>query len=162
VTPAPASTGTVVPSRLNNAGLLAAGIIVVAGGLAAVKVRARRRTCTTCGITTADPGRLCEGCRRKAADAALWATAAQEERQRAQADAQREARERRDRAAPDIFDPYAVLGVPRTATKDEIRAAYKEAMTKYHPDKVAHLGEDLQTVAREKALALNHAYRLLN
>ena len=63
---------------------------------------------------------------------------------------------------PEVFDPYAVLGVARTASKEEIRAAYKDAMTKYHPDKVAHLGEELQDVAREKAQALNRAYRLLN
>ena len=73
-------------------------------------------------------------------------------------------RQRSDSAnrSADSFDPYAVLGVPRTATKDEIRAAYRDRMAKYHPDKVTHLGDELQELARTKALALNRAYEILN
>jgi preprotein translocase subunit Sec63 len=35
-------------------------------------------------------------------------------------------------------------------------------MTKYHPDKVAHLGSEIQDVAKKKALELNRAYEMLN
>ena len=31
-------------------------------------------------------------------------------------------------------DPYEVLGVPRGATKEQVKAAYRELAKKYHPD----------------------------
>jgi uncharacterized membrane protein YkvA (DUF1232 family) len=58
-------------------------------------------------------------------------------------------------------DPYAVLGVPRSASKDEIRTAYRARMQEYHPDKVAHLGEDLQQLAHRKAQEIQRAYEAL-
>ncbi len=33
-----------------------------------------------------------------------------------------------------MSDPYVVLGVPRTATEDEITQAYRQQSRKYHPD----------------------------
>ena len=59
------------------------------------------------------------------------------------------------------FDPYEVLGVPRAATKDEIRSAYVKLVAKYHPDKVAHLGDEFQEIAKEKTQAINRAYEML-
>ncbi len=61
----------------------------------------------------------------------------------------------------DGFDPYVVLQVARNASKEEIRAAYLRQMAKYHPDKVAHLGGDLQELAKHKAQAINRAYEEL-
>ncbi|MDR4495059.1 MAG: J domain-containing protein [Nitrospirales bacterium] len=55
-------------------------------------------------------------------------------------------------------DPYTVLGVSRNATKEEIRQAYRKAMSGYHPDKVAHLGQDLQALAAQRAKSINQAY----
>lgn len=53
-------------------------------------------------------------------------------------------------------DPYSVLGVPRTATDDEIKKAYRELARKYHPDNYA--GSDLADVAEEKMKEINEAY----
>ena len=33
-----------------------------------------------------------------------------------------------------LFDPYAVLGLPPTATPDEIRRAYRSQVRTHHPD----------------------------
>ena len=40
-------------------------------------------------------------------------------------------------ARKDPTDHYSALGVDRRASKDEIRAAYKQAALKFHPDKCA-------------------------
>ena len=60
------------------------------------------------------------------------------------------------------FDAYAVLGIPRSASSDAIQAAYRARMKEYHPDKVAHLGEDLQELALEKSQQIQRAYRELH
>ena len=59
------------------------------------------------------------------------------------------------------FDPHAVLGLTRSASADEIQAAYRARMQEYHPDKVAHLGIELQTLAHEKSQEIQRAYRQL-
>ncbi len=60
-----------------------------------------------------------------------------------------------------MLDPHEVLGIPRTASADEIRTAYRPWMQEYHPDKVSHLGEDLQRLAHEKSQEIQDAYRRL-
>lgn len=59
---------------------------------------------------------------------------------------------------PAGWDPWAVLGVPRGASRDEITRAHREQMKRYHPDRVADLGPELQRVAHEKTVALQRAY----
>lgn len=54
-------------------------------------------------------------------------------------------------------DPYQTLGVSHSATAAEIDAAYKARMHEYHPDKVAHLGRELQELAHRKALEIQQA-----
>ena len=59
------------------------------------------------------------------------------------------------------MDPYALLDVPPTASPDEIKTAYKRAVARYHPDKVAHLGTEFQELAHKKLIAIQHAYETL-
>ncbi len=54
-------------------------------------------------------------------------------------------------------DPYKVLGVSKNASDDEIKAAYRELVKKYHPD---NYGADnpLRELANEKMQEVNEAY----
>lgn len=58
-------------------------------------------------------------------------------------------------------DPYEILGIKNNATKKEIQTAYKLKVKLYHPDKVSHLGEELQKVANEKFIEIKNAYDFL-
>jgi DnaJ like chaperone protein len=64
-------------------------------------------------------------------------------------------------AQADLSDPFDVLNVSRGASPDQIKTAYREMLSKYHPDKVAHLGEDFQKIAHEKAVNIQKAYEAL-
>jgi len=68
---------------------------------------------------------------------------------------------RRDGSASSGEDAYQVLGVDRTASQEAIRAAYRSRMKEYHPDKVAHLGSELQDLAHAKSQQIERAYRRL-
>ncbi|MBW2030373.1 MAG: DnaJ domain-containing protein [Deltaproteobacteria bacterium] len=65
------------------------------------------------------------------------------------------------RRSPEKRDPYEVLGIDRTASGEEIRTAYRRLVSKYHPDKVVHLGEEFQTLAEEKFKEIQEAYQAL-
>jgi DnaJ-domain-containing protein 1 len=60
-----------------------------------------------------------------------------------------------------IDEAYRLLGVSRGSSMDEINRAYREKMTKSHPDKVSHLSEELQKRAQELTLELNEAFDLI-
>ena len=58
-------------------------------------------------------------------------------------------------------DPYALLGVDRGASQDEIRTAYRHLVAQYHPDKVSHLGREFQEMAHQKLIAIKEAYEMV-
>ena len=58
-------------------------------------------------------------------------------------------------------DPYRILELQPGASQAEIRAAYRRLAARYHPDKVAHLGEEFQTLAEKKFKAIQGAYDML-
>ncbi len=53
---------------------------------------------------------------------------------------------------------YEVLGIDKTATDDEVKKAYRQMAVRYHPDKVASLGEEYQKGAKEKFQKIQEAY----
>ena len=59
----------------------------------------------------------------------------------------------------DTLSNYTILGLDSSATDNEVKKTYRKMAAKYHPDKVAHLGEDLKNLAEEKFKSLNDAYQ---
>ena len=58
----------------------------------------------------------------------------------------------------EVDSAYKILGIDSNATDDEIKKAYREMAKKYHPDKVAYLGEDVRKSAEQKLQEVNEAY----
>lgn len=54
---------------------------------------------------------------------------------------------------------YDILNVAPEADQETIKKAYRSLAVKYHPDKVANLGPEIQQLAEEKFKAINDAYQ---
>lgn len=54
---------------------------------------------------------------------------------------------------------YQVLGIGPSASISEIKLAYRQKITQYHPDKVASLGEEIKHVAEQMSRQITVAYR---
>lgn len=61
----------------------------------------------------------------------------------------------------DTTSAYRVLEITPAATDEELKKAYRKMAVKYHPDKVSHLGEDMQKASKEKFQQLNAAYEAI-
>ena len=57
-----------------------------------------------------------------------------------------------------VDSAYKILGIDSNATDEEVKKAYREMAKKYHPDKVAYLGEDVRKSAEQKLQEVNEAY----
>ena len=57
-----------------------------------------------------------------------------------------------------INSAYDILEITPDATNEEVKKAYRRLAIEYHPDKVAHLGEDIRKSATEKFQTLSAAY----
>ena len=58
----------------------------------------------------------------------------------------------------DIDSAYKILEIDASASDGQVKKAYRKMAVKYHPDKVAHLGKEIQKTATEKFKAVNDAY----
>ncbi len=57
-----------------------------------------------------------------------------------------------------LKDPYKVLGLGANATDEEVKKAYRRLAMKYHPDKVANMGEEIKKSAEAQFREINEAY----
>ena len=59
----------------------------------------------------------------------------------------------------DLESAHNVLGVSSASSDHEIKKAYRKMANKYHPDKIAHLGDDFKDIAQEKFKSVSEAYQ---
>ena len=62
------------------------------------------------------------------------------------------------RPTRDINNDYKILEISPEASDDEVKKAYRTLAKKYHPDRVAHLGDEMKKQAEEKFARLSEAY----
>ena len=58
----------------------------------------------------------------------------------------------------DSESAYKILEIEKTASNEEVKAAYRKMVKKYHPDKLQHLGEEHVKGAEEKFKQVQKAY----
>jgi DnaJ like chaperone protein len=58
----------------------------------------------------------------------------------------------------DVNSDYLILEIQSSVSDDEVKKAYRKMAVKFHPDKVASLGDDVQKAAKEKFQKVQQAY----
>ena len=58
----------------------------------------------------------------------------------------------------DSQSAYKILEIEKTATDQEVKAAYRKMVKKHHPDKLRHLGDEHLKGAQDKFLKIQEAY----
>lgn len=53
---------------------------------------------------------------------------------------------------------FKILEIAESASSDEIRVAYKQKISQYHPDKVSQMGSEIRELAAYKSREINAAY----
>ena len=76
-------------------------------------------------------------------------------------DGPRPATEQEARQTDPIEDACRVLQLNRPFTSDQLRAAYRQRMSQYHPDKVSSLAPEFRELAESKSKEINRAFDLL-
>ncbi len=66
-----------------------------------------------------------------------------------------------DSSGMTLTEAYSILGINSTATDNEVKAAYRKMALKYHPDRVAKLGDDIYKSAEKKFQKINNAKELI-
>ena len=61
----------------------------------------------------------------------------------------------------DTHSAYKVLEIDEDADETAVKKAYRKMATKYHPDKVGHLGAEFQKAAKEKFQKVQQAYETI-
>lgn len=59
------------------------------------------------------------------------------------------------------WDPYQILGIDRRASAAEIKQSYRKLASKYHPDKLEHLGDEFKELAERRFKEIQKAYQEL-
>lgn len=64
-------------------------------------------------------------------------------------------------SGPSLANCYRTLGVESNISDNELKKTYRKLAIKFHPDKVAHLGEDHVQTAEDKFQKVQQAYDLI-
>ena len=59
------------------------------------------------------------------------------------------------------WDPYRILNIGRNASAEEIKHAYRELASRYHPDKLEYLGDEFKVLAEMRFKEIQKAYEEL-
>lgn len=68
----------------------------------------------------------------------------------------------RKRTVKPTKSAWAILGLPRGASRADVRRAYRERALAFHPDRVAHLAPEFRALAEKRMKEINAAYAVLS